>query len=240
MLLKFKVLLFLLVLSFATFAQTDSSNQGCTSQKILKVAIVPSVLLTTALLNYGNHGFYSSVDARNDLQRNFLGFHTKVDNYIQFLPIEIVYVLDLFGVKAQHDFINRTLLLAKAEILANGITQSLKYSVREQRPTGTATESFPSGHTTQAFVSATFMHREYGKKSIWYSVLAYTMATSTGAMRMLNDRHWMSDVFAGAAIGIFSTELVYLTHQYRWGKKGVVLMPSINQQSLGFYLQKSF
>jgi membrane-associated phospholipid phosphatase len=237
---KFKVLVFLMLLSLQAFSQADSSKQSCATQKILKVAIVPTVLLTTALLNYGNHGFYSSVEARNDLRNNFPGFHTKLDNYMQFVPIELVYALDVIGIKAQHDLINRTLLLAKAEILANGITQSLKYTVREKRPTGTATESFPSGHTTQAFVSATFMHRELGNKSVWYSILAYSMATSTGAMRMLNDRHWMSDVLSGAAIGIFSTELVYLTHQYRWGKKEVVLVPTFSQQSLGFYLQKNF
>ena len=152
----------------------------------------------------------------------------------------MVYGLDIVGIKAQNDWLNRTLILAKAEILANGITQTLKYTVKEQRPTGTAHESFPSGHTTQAFVSATFMHHEYGKKSIWYSVLAYSMATSTGAMRMLNDRHWFSDVLAGAAIGIFSTEMIYITHQYRWGNKSTVLVPVISPNSVGFSFTKGF
>lgn len=222
------------------FAQCYTIKPISKSKTILKAAIVPSVLLATAIINYGDRGFYSSVDARNDLRKNFPNFHTTLDNYTQFVPIGLVYGLDIAGIKAQNDWLNRTLILAKAEILANGITQTLKYTVKEQRPTGTAHESFPSGHTTQAFVSATFMHHEYGKKSVWYSILAYSLATSTGAMRMLNDRHWFSDVLAGAAIGIFSTEFVYITHQYRWGNKSTVLVPIISPNSVGFSFTKGF
>jgi membrane-associated phospholipid phosphatase len=235
--------LLVVLLSFVisvSHAQVDSSSHSCKRKKVLKVAIVPAVLLTTSIINYGNHGFYSSLDARNDVRKNFPNFHTKLDNYMQFVPIVLVYGLDALGIKAQHDLINRTLILAKAEIFGNGITQILKYSVKEQRPSGTATESFPSGHTTQAFISATFMHHEYGEKSVWYSILAYSMATSTGAMRMMNDRHWFSDVLAGAAVGIFSTEMVYLTHQYKWGKKATVLLPTFNQQGVGMVLNTTF
>ncbi len=45
------------------------------------------------------------------------------------------------------------------------------------------------------------------------------MATGVGAMRVMNNRHWISDVMVGAGIGILSTNLAYLTHRYRWGKK---------------------
>ncbi len=237
---KYVTLALLIFVGTISQAQVDSSVHSCNGKKVLKVAIVPAVLLTTSIINYGNHGFYSSVDARNDVQKNFPNFHTKLDNYMQFAPIVLVYGLDALGIKAQHDLINRTLILAKAEILGNGITQILKYTVKEQRPTGTATESFPSGHTTQAFISATFMHHEYGKKSVWYSILAYSMATCTGAMRMMNDRHWFSDVLAGAAVGIFSTEMVYLKHQYKWGKQSTVLLPTFNQQGVGMVLNTTF
>lgn len=237
---KYCSLLIALLVITTSQAQVDTFSHACNGKKVLKVATVPAVLLTTSIINYGNHGFYSSVDARNDVRKNFPNFQTKLDNYMQFAPIVLVYGLDALGIKAQHDLINRTLILAKAEILGNGITQILKYTVKEQRPTGTATESFPSGHTTQAFISATFMHHEYGKKSIWYSILAYSMATSTGAMRMMNDRHWFSDILAGAAVGIFSTEMVYLTHQYKWGKQSNVLLPTFNQQGVGLVLNTTF
>lgn len=235
------VIFFLIWMSiFNLFAQNDSLNSQTKSKQILKAAIIPSILFTTAIINYEDHGFYSSVDARNDIKNNFPDFNTKLDNYTQFTPIVLTYGLDAIGIKAENELLNRSLILLKSEILANGITQILKYTIQKQRPSGNANESFPSGHTTQAFVSATFMHKEYGKKSIWYSVLAYSFATSTGAMRMLNDRHWFSDVLAGAAIGIFSTEMIYISYQYKWGKKSLGIYPILNNQSIGFCLNSNF
>ena len=235
------VIFFLIWMSiFNLFAQNESILKQSNTKQILKSAIIPSILLTTAIINYGNSGFYSSVNARNDIRKNFPLFHTKLDDYTQFAPIVLTYGLDAIGIKAENDLLNRSLILLKSEILANGITQILKHTIQEQRPSGTAKESFPSGHTTQAFVSATFMHKEYGKKSIWYSILAYSFATSTGAMRMLNDRHWFSDVLAGAAIGIFSTEMIYISHQYKWGKKSMGIYPILNNQSIGFCLNSNF
>lgn len=95
---------------------------------------------------------------------------------------------------------------------------TLKYSVGEARPDTGQKNSFPSGHTAQAFTAATFLSREYGNRSIWISVGAYTAASTVGIFRMLNNRHWVSDVLVGAGIGIISTNLVYRTHKNRWGK----------------------
>lgn len=87
------------------------------------------------------------------------------------------------------------------------------------RPDTGQPTSMPSGHTAQAFAAATFMAREYGHRSVWYSIGAYSAATGVGVMRILNDRHWVSDVLVGAGVGILSTNLAYLTHHYRWGQK---------------------
>ena len=46
-------------------------------------------------------------------------------------------------------------------------------------------------------------------RSPWFSLGAYTLATATGVMRVLNNRHWISDVLSGAGIGILSVELGY-------------------------------
>jgi membrane-associated phospholipid phosphatase len=79
------------------------------------------------------------------------------------------------------------------------------------------------------------MAREYGHRSILYSIGAYTVATGVGAMRVMNNRHWVSDVLVGAGIGILSTNLAYLTHQYRWGNKNkggqTIVMPSYDGQT---------
>ena len=79
------------------------------------------------------------------------------------------------------------------------------------------------------------MAREYGHKSIWYSIGAYTVATAVGGMRVMNNRHWLSDVLTGAGIGIVGTNLAYLTPQYRCGKKNkggqTIVMPSYDGQT---------
>jgi membrane-associated phospholipid phosphatase len=81
--------------------------------------------------------------------------------------------------------------------------------VREERPDGSNNLSFPSGHTTTAFTTAHFMFREYQDENIWLSLSGYPIAVFTGVYRILNDKHWVGDVVAGAGIGILSTEVAY-------------------------------
>jgi len=62
-------------------------------------------------------------------------------------------------------------------------------------------------------------------------------------MRILNDKHWFSDVMVGAGIGILSTNLVYLTHQnkYKWDwRKNSVLLPNIGNNQYGLLWLKKF
>jgi membrane-associated phospholipid phosphatase len=108
------------------------------------------------------------------------------------------------------------------------VVYSLKYTVGEARPDTGNKNSFPSGHTAQAFTAATFLSKEYGYKSIWISIGAYTAATTVGVFRVLNNRHWISDIFVGAGIGMLSTELIYRTHKGRWGKKNKLAINSFS------------
>jgi len=76
--------------------------------------------------------------------------------------------------------------------------QSLKLIVQRQRPNGTNHQSFPSGHTSNAFALATVAERHYGWK---VGVPAYVIAGAVGAARMKQDMHYFSDVIAGATLG---------------------------------------
>lgn len=98
---------------------------------------------------------------------------------------------------------------------------SLKYSCRVMRPDGSSRNSFPSGHTATAFMTATMLHKEYGHRSPWYSIGGYTVATVTGVTRQLNNRHWMSDIMVGAGIGILATELGYYLADLIFKEKGL-------------------
>ena len=167
-------------------------------------------------------------EIREERNEHLPNFQTTVDNYLMHAPIVAVYGLNMMGIKGKNDFRNRTLLLLKSEAIMVALTFSLKSLSNVRRPDGTDQESFASGHTAQAFATATFMAKEYGDRSVWYSVGAYGMATAVGAMRILNNRHWVSDVLAGAGIGILSTNLAYLTHRYKWKNKNsqLTVIPS--------------
>ncbi len=84
------------------------------------------------------------------------------------------------------------------------LTFSLKEIVGRERPDGIGFDSFPSGHTSTTFQSASFIQRRYGWK---YGIPAYALAGFTGFSRINADRHYLSDVLVGAAIGIGCTYL---------------------------------
>lgn len=63
--------------------------------------------------------------------------------------------------------------------------------------------SFPSGHTTGAFAAATVFAMEYGDRPL-VPVIAYTSASLIGLSRITENKHWVSDVLAGAALGLLS------------------------------------
>ncbi len=187
--------------------------------KLVRATVVPAVLIGYGVSTINGHGFYSSYQAKADLHGAFPRFHTRVDDYLIYAPYLELGAVALVGVESRDDRINTLILLAKTEIIMVALTTGLKYSTKILRPDSSARNSFPSGHTAQAFLAASIVHTEFRERSQWYGIGAYTIATSVAALRMLNNRHWQSDVFAGAGIGILSAHLGYLAHRHRWGRK---------------------
>lgn len=150
---------------------------------------------------------YNNANARTRLLTNF---HSEIDNYTQFAPAILAAGLNFAGVEGRSDHLRFLTSSAMAYGIMAAIVNPIKYTAKEMRPDGSTRNSWPSGHTATAFVSATILHKEYGlTRSPWYSVAGYGIATATGVMRVLNNRHWVSDVLSGAGIGIISTELAY-------------------------------
>lgn len=142
--------------------------------------------------------------------RLLTNFHSEIDNYTQFVPAVLALGLNFSGVEGRSDHLRFLVNSAMAYGIMAAIVNPIKNSAKEMRPDGSTRNSWPSGHTATAFVSATILHKEYGlTRSPWYSVFGYGMATATGVMRVLNNRHWVSDVLSGAGVGILSTELAY-------------------------------
>src|SRR5688572_8010828 len=86
--------------------------------------------------------------------------------------------------------------LLRAQILTAGLTYGLKAAVRRDRPDGTG-YSFPSGHASVTFASASVLHRHFG----WRGALTYSLAAYGAASRLHENRHYLPDVVSGAAVG---------------------------------------
>ncbi|TDE15723.1 phosphatase PAP2 family protein [Dyadobacter psychrotolerans] len=150
--------------------------------------------------------------------KHFGNFRTRLDDYLEYAPLPIAYGLDVFGVKSKNDFLNKTVILIKGEILFYASTNLLKEVSSELRPDGSDYRSFPSGHTAQAFATATFLSEEYKDRLPWIPYAAYTMASTTGLLRIANNKHYIGDVLFGAGLGLLSMKTAYWTHRYKWGK----------------------
>jgi membrane-associated phospholipid phosphatase len=179
--------------------------------------IAPTLLIATGTALHFSTDL--KVNFQDWRQTNFT-YSGSIDDYIQYAPGVAVYALNAFGVKGKNNFGNRTAIVVKSLLLNDLMVHSLKSWIDSDRPNGEP-RSFPSGHTSVAFALAHFMHKEFGERSIWYSIGAYSCATTVGMMRVAKNAHWISDVLAGAGFGILSTEFVYLTHLYKWDNEHI-------------------
>ncbi|MGP1477957.1 MAG: phosphatase PAP2 family protein, partial [Phocaeicola sp.] len=150
-------------------------------------------LITTGIIL--RHERKNFRDARNKFQYNF---HHTTDNYTQYAPLLLATGLKIAGYEGRSSWGRYLTSTAASYAVMGALVNGMKYSLKEQRPDGSTYNSFPSGHTATAFAAATILHKEYGlTRTPWISVAGYGLATMTGVMRVLNNRHWISDTFAG-------------------------------------------
>ena len=160
-------------------------------------------------------------------------FKTEIDNYTQFFGPVMATGLKIAGVEGRSDWGRYLASTAMSYGFMALFVNSIKYTAKEMRPDGSTRNSWPSGHTATAFVGATILHKEYGlTRSPWYSVAGYGVATATGVMRVLNNRHWVSDVLSGAGVGIMSGELAYAMSDLLFKGKGLLRGDAISERSI--------
>lgn len=244
----------LLVLVLHTaFAQADSINhrnnflknpQQFTNIK-LKSFIVPAALITYGAIALENDGLKNlNFTTKEEIREDNPFFKSRLDNYAQFAPAVLTFSLNAFGVKGQHTVKQQALLYSGIMVLNTGIVFPLKKISAVMRPDSSSATSFPSGHTSTAFASAEFLRREYGKQYPWLAVAGYAIATGTGVYRMLNNKHWLSDVAAGAGIGIASTNIAYwLYGKWQHNKEmrsNTFIFPTYQNHQFGLSLSKVF
>lgn len=208
-----------------TFLNQMKDSAYITKKKWYKTDTGLSLLVAGTLIGIGTYIHLDDsfkVQLNDEINRYLPDFNDPIDDYLQYIPYAAVYALDIAGIKSKHNTKRKTTTMATAIALNLVAIQGLKYSIAEPRPSGSANNSFPSGHTATAFMGAHIFHKEYGHKSPFYSIGGYVLATMTGVLRQLNNHHWVSDVFVGAGLGIGVTELAYFLNNNWWGEKGII------------------
>ena len=194
------IIAFALLLSLKGNAQQDSISKLIKVDKLsYKQFVIPAVLISGGLL-------MKNTPMNSNLQTDFrkvLGedFHNKIDNYLQYEAVLQLYGGRYLGLKPKHDALHQTINIVVSNAIMGGIVQSMKFSFKELRPDGTDELSFPSGHTATAFTNASVLFYEYKDANIWYASSGYLFAAATGFLRIANNKHFTSDVLAGAGIG---------------------------------------
>ncbi len=175
--------------------------------------IVPGILMVYGFASLeSNYLKRLDVQMKNELYLEHPHKKTKIDDYLRFAPGAAVYGLNALGTKGRNNFRDRTMIYLMSNAIMTSSVFGIKKLTNVLRPDNSDYYSFPSGHAAAAFASAEFLRQEYKVVSSWYGIAGYMVAGTTGYLRMYNNKHWMSDVLAGAGIGIASTKLAYLAY----------------------------
>lgn len=209
--------------------------------------IVPGTLIGVGIIGLESDWLkFQNREIRNELQEN-IDHRLTIDDFTQYAPMAATYGLNLCGIKGKHGYDDLTIILGTAYALMGTTVYAMKNITKVERPDGSARNSFPSGHTATTFMGAELLRREYWDVSPWIGVAGYAVAAGTGFFRMYNNRHWLTDVIAGAGIGILSVQTAYWLYpiitktffrkQYH---SNMFLSPYVSSESKGLAFQMTF
>ena len=136
-------------------------------------------------------------------------FTASYGDYIQYLPGITPFALKACGLESASSWSRMFVSAGFGAVLTFGVTEAVKLGVARMRPDGTTANSFPSGHSATAYLGATWLQVEYGDRYPWIGACGYTVAAATALQRVLANRHWTTDTFAGAVVGVLCAELGY-------------------------------
>jgi hypothetical protein len=234
---KFRPFIAMLIILSCAHQSAAQVKDSIRTKKIIHRSILPSVFIAAGIVVNGSQ-------LEKNLQeniRNSVGedFHSDIDDYFQYVPIAEMYLADVLGVKSRNHWFDQTKYLLISNLVTSGITHGLKNLTSKTRPNG-GSHSFPSGHTSSAFTNATVLFNEFNETAPLLAYSGYAFATTTGIFRMLNNKHWLSDVLLGAGIGMLVTELVYHFEPFKAfnpfkKSNSITLIPKIDGQQYGFY-----
>lgn len=215
-----------------------------------KQLIIPGVLIGYGFIGLNSDQLKSFNSEIQEEVNEHIDNKVTIDDFAQYAPAAAVYALNAFGDKGKNNLKDRSIILASSYLMMSVTVLALKDITKVERPDGSSNNSFPSGHTATAFAGAEFLWQEYKDKSVWYGISGYIVATGTGIFRIVNNRHWLTDVAAGAGIGILSTKVAYWIYPYvnrklfstkaKENKVSSMIMPYYNGKQLGCGLVMQF
>lgn len=216
----------------------DATELATTNNQI-KVTdfIIPTLLTSYGLVGLGSNEITDlNFTLKSKIRSKHPDFHIRLDDFTAFAPSGAVFLLNGLGIKGKHSWQDATLIYIGSLAITASFVLPIKHITHIKRPDDSAYNSFPSGHTATAFASAEFLRREYRHISPWIGVAGYVVATGTGVLRMYNNRHWFSDVVAGAGFGIASTMLSYFIYEKikaKNSKWSYQITPTYYRQNIG-------
>jgi len=225
----------------------DTLQQRENTQFNYKSLIIPTALIGYGIVGIENDGLkLLNSEIKEEITENIDKKFT-IDDISQYAPFLSVYGLNVIGIKGKNNFKDRTIILGTAYLIMGATVNGMKKLIPVERPDGSSKTSFPSGHTATAFMGAEFLYQEYKDVSIWYGISGYVVASGTGFFRLYNNKHWFTDIVAGAGVGILSTKIAYWLHPFvkrtlfkDKNKISGIVMPFYNGNGYGLGLSMSF
>jgi len=245
----FKPFLLLAILVLPYLAQGQQALDTLVTQsnknklKIKEIILPASIILVGSALS-GSRLEKKLKNSLHDGTVREIDFTLPIDDIIQYVPIVELYTADLLKIKSKNHWFDQTKYLAIANIITASLTHTGKRLFNKQRPDG-SNHAFPSGHTSFSFTNASVLYEEFKNTATIFAYSGYALTSLVGSLRVVNNKHWISDVLVGAGLGILVTKLVYHFEPLKnWNpfKKydNIILIPNINTQQIGMYFKVKF
>jgi len=162
------------------------------------------------------HPFDQSFNARLASQSDAVNAFFAPGKYLGNTPEQVAMSLGTYAVgrmRNQPKVAHLGMDLLQAQLMSEILIEPIKFATHRLRPDGSDYRSFPSGHASVTFAAATVIERHLGWRK---SVLGYAVASYVAMSRLHDNRHYLSDVVFGAAVGSIAGRTVVHHHADYW------------------------